>query len=280
MACPFESDLVLDQRISDARLRAFSAGYETRQFRLAPLVDVIAEVIPEFALGYYHGQQIPLTHLRKKLREAALRVYTTDKYGKRGEFGELILHLLLRDYFGSIPLISKIYFKDADNATVHGFDGVHVVNTAQEKSLWLGESKLYRDGASGVKELAADVAKHLERDYLRREFSLISPKLPTDVPEIEHWRKLLHEHRRLEDVLNSVTIPVLCTYTSPAVNGHNDNTAEYIEDFKKECNELNRQFLSKHVRTDVNVVLLLLPVACKDELVSKLDERLKHMQSI
>lgn len=280
MTLPFESNLVLDQCISDARLRAYSVGFEQNEFRLQPLVDVIADVIPEFALGYHDGSTIPLAHLRKKLKEAAKRVYTTDNYKKRGEFGELILHLLLRDYFGSTPLISKIYFKDADNKTVHGFDGVHVVMNEQEKSLWIGESKLYSDGKAGVKELAADVARHLERDYLRREFSLISTKLPSSYPDIEHWRNLLHEHQRLDKVLDSITIPVVCTYTSPIFTKHNDNTKEYLGAFLAECKSLNDVFLTKHVRTDVNVILLLLPVPDKQELVSKLDERLKHMQAI
>lgn len=280
MTFPFESNLVFDECISDARLRAYSVGFEVNKFRLQPLVDVIADVIPEFALGYHAGESIPLTHLRKKLKEAAKRVYTTDNYQKRGEFGELILHLLLRDYFGSTSLISKIYFKDADNATVHGFDGVHVVVNSNEKSLWIGESKLYTDGKAGVKDLAKDVVHHLERDYLRREFSLISTKLPSNYPDIEHWRTLLHEHQRLDKVMDSISIPVVCTYSSSIFDAHSDNTKEYINAFVAECKELNKIFLAKHVRTDVNVILLLLPVPNKDELVSKLDERLKHMQAI
>ena len=47
-----------------------------------------------------------------RLAEAAKTVYTTEKYKKRGEFGELILHLILRDFFETVPLLSKIYFKD------------------------------------------------------------------------------------------------------------------------------------------------------------------------
>jgi hypothetical protein len=35
-----------------------------------------------------------------------------DKDLARGEFGELILHLLLRDFHDTVPLLSKIYFKD------------------------------------------------------------------------------------------------------------------------------------------------------------------------
>lgn len=279
-AKPFESDLVLEEKISEATFRAYNVGFEQNKFRLQPLVDVLADVIPEFALGYHSGKAIPLTKLRKKLKEAATRVYTTDNYKKRGEFGELILHLLLRDFCGSIPLISKIWFKDTDNATVHGFDGVHIVVSGDSKKLWLGESKLYKDGREGVKELAADLKLHIERDYLRREFNLIETKLPETAPDIEHWRTLLHEHRRLEEVLDNICIPMVCTYSSPIYGIHNDNTAQFISDFIAECQVLKTVFDEKKIKTDVDVLLMLLPVPSKEELLTELDKRLKSMQAI
>ena len=277
---PFKSDLVLQEVIGDSTLRAYSAGFDQNQFRLKPLVDVIADVIPEFALGYHSGTSIPLPELRSKLKEAATRVYTTEKYKTRGEFGELILHLLLRDYFGSIPLVSKIWFKDTDNAVVHGFDGVHVVKKDGENQLWLGESKLYADGKAGVKELANDLVKHLENDYLRREFSLISTKLPQEDPDIEYWRGMLHEHMKLEDILDKVVIPMVCTYSSDLYRSHSDNSQEYLDDFKDECLELHKAFLDKKIDTEVDVILLLLPVPSKPELTEELDRRLKSMQEI
>lgn len=277
---PFQSDLVLEEKISEATLRAYNVGFDQNKFRLQPLVDVISEVIPEFALGYHAGTAVPVNELRRRLKEAALRVYTTDDYKNRGEFGELILHLLLRDFCETIPLVSKIHFKDADNATVHGFDGVHIVVTDQHKQLWLGESKLYSDGKAGVKALAKDLQLHLERDYLRREFSLISTKLPEATPEIEHWRTLLHEHQKLETVLDSLCIPMICTYSSKLYETHADNTIEYISDFVSECRTLQKVFEEKKIETNVDVLLLLLPVPSKEELVIKLDERLKHMQAI
>lgn len=115
---PFRSELVLDERISESTFRAYHVGFEQNEFRLKPLVDVIRRVIPEFALGYYEGSSIPLTEVVDKVEEAARTVYTTDNYKTRGEFGELILHLLLRDFCNSIPLISKIYFKDSHNVTI------------------------------------------------------------------------------------------------------------------------------------------------------------------
>lgn len=277
---PFNSQLVLEERISDSTLRAYNVGFDQNRFRLKPLVDVITSVIPEFAMGYYKGPTIPFPNLVPILREAARRVYTTDKYKSRGEFGELILHLLLRDFCGSTPLISKIYFKDTDNATVHGFDGVHIVINDNEKQLWLGESKLYEDGKAGVRDLANDLKIHLEADYLRREFNLISPKLPDTFPEVEYWRDLLHEHTRLDEILDKVCIPMVCTYTSKLFSEHTDNTMEYLADFEAECQVLKDTFEGRKIETDVDVLLMLLPIESKTDLVNKLDERLRHMQSI
>ena len=188
MARPFKSELVLDERISDSTLRAYHVGFDQNRFRLVPLVETIRNVIPEYALGYHQGNNIPLTEIVDRLQDAAKTVYTTDKYKARGEFGELILHLLLRDFCNTIPLISTIYFRDSPNVPAHGFDGVHITINGDEKKLWLGESKLYKSGEDGIANLASDIVKHFNADYLREQFNLIDRKLPKEVPEIEHWR--------------------------------------------------------------------------------------------
>jgi hypothetical protein len=278
MPRPFNSDLIIEEKISEADLRAYHVGYEQNRFRLEPLVHVICEVIPEFALGYYQGKTTPNTQIVSKLREAARIIYGTDEYENRGEFGELILHLLLRDFCGTIPLISKAYFKDAQNATVHGFDGVHITIEPGQKKLWLGESKLYSDGIAGVHSLAEDLEKHIQADYLRSELSLIRRKLPGDAPEIEYWRNLMDEHQNLDKILNGVCIPMVCTYSSEVIRNHTDATAAYLEAFTKECRELKNKFDHKKVATNVEVVLLLLPIPNKEELVCELDRRLSALR--
>lgn len=277
-AFPFKSNLVLEEKISDATFRAYYVGFDKNEFRFQPLVDVIRSVIPEFALGYYNGTTVPLTELVERIKEAAETVYLTDKYKTRGEFGELILHLLLRDFCNSVPLVSKIYFKDAHNVTVHGFDGVHV--TTDDKKLWLGESKLYADGIAGVRDLAKDLKEHLNEDYLRREFQLISRKLPDAVPDIEYWRNLMDKHNRLDRIFSGIVIPMVCTYTSPLFKSHSDNTPNYQNAFTKECNSLLEEFNDKRIKTDCDVILMALPVPCKNKLNTALDERLKHMQKM
>ena len=280
MPRPFKSELIIDERLSDTALKGYYVGFDQKVFRLQPLVDIIRKVIPEFALGYHCGEQVHLTEIVDRLKEAAETVYLTEKYQTRGEFGELILHLLLRDFQNTIPLISKIYFKDSHNVPAHGFDGVQISINGDEKKLWLGESKLYKSGSAGIKDLAADIAKHVNADYLRREFSLISKKLPNEVPEIEYWRNLMDKHQRLDVIFSSIVIPMVCTYNSNLYNTHNDNTPECLADFLKEWNELNDEFLKLKGTTNTEIILMLLPVPDKDELNTELDKRLKAMQSI
>lgn len=280
MARPFNSDLVLDERIIDSTLRAYHVGFDQNKFRLLPLVETIRSVIPEYALGYHQGNNIPLTEIVDRLQDAAKTVYTTDKYKRRGEFGELILHLLLRDFCNSIPLISTIFFRDAPNIPAHGFDGVHVTINGNEKKLWLGESKLYKSGTDGVTDLVGDIVKHFNADYLRQQFNLITRKLPADAPEIEHWRTLMHKNQKLDVIFSSIVIPMVCTYNSSLFVNHNDETQQYIDDFKKECEALHDEFNRKKPASNLEIVLLLLPVPDKDELNKELDARLKAMQRV
>jgi hypothetical protein len=277
---PFHSDNVINERISEQYLKAYHIGFDQKRFRLLPLVDVLRNVIPEFALGYHAGTSIPLTSMAEKLKEAANIVYQTDKYQKRGEFGELILHLLLRDFHETIPLVSKIYFKDSPNVPAHGFDSVQISISDNIKKLWLGESKLYKSGISGIKELSCDIKKHLSADFLRREFALISKRLPENTPYIEYWRNFMDSNQRLDTIFNGIVIAMACTYDSDLFKNHNDNTPQYFHDFEEECYKLNNTFLAQKPAIQTEIILLLIPIQSKDALNTELNKRLKGMQSI
>lgn len=280
MARPFKSDKIIFEQISDEGLRAYHVGFDQKQFRLMPLVDIIRSVIPEFALGYHAGAAIPINEMVERLKEAAETVYLTEKYKTRGEFGELILHLLLRDFHGTIPLISKIYFEDSYDVPAHGFDGVQISIQGEIKKLWLGESKLYSSGKDGVKELTGDIVKHVTGDYLKKEFTLISRKLPNETPEIEYWRNLMDKHQKLDVVFSNIVIPMVCTYSSKLFDTHNEETKQYFDDFESEIYGLFEHFNKYKPNTYAEIILLLLPVPDKDELNKELDKRLKNMQQI
>ena len=132
------------------------------------------------------------------MKKAAKAVYQTDKYKNRGEFGELILHALIREIFNSQPVISKLFYKSGINDTVKGFDAVHVVEVENDLELWLGEVKFYTDIKSAVTNVIKELYDHTQRDYLRGEFMLITGKIDDKWQHADKIKKLLHPHTNLE----------------------------------------------------------------------------------
>lgn len=308
MLNPIGAKKVISEHISESNFKTYLVGFDLdsstgiKEYRWRELINLLQSAIPEFAFGLHEGPDVPQEQILHRLSEAARAIYKIDafaevadlteiadddprkKYLTRGEFGELILHLLLRDFHDTIPLLSKIYFKDSYGATVHGFDAVHIQENT--KTLWLGESKLYKVGKSGLSALIKDLKEHIDQDYLESEFSIISKKIKDDISieEREHWLDLMHHHTKLADVLESVTIPILCTYTSDNFTSFNDEKAtDFIEAYEAEVHELKKYFEknNKHpLKTELNVILMLFPVQSKDQLVSRLHGKLKVLQDI
>ena len=308
---PFNSAKIIEERISEADLNTYLVGFDINdhnesKYRWKELINLLQEVIFEFAFG--HHLEPDRTKLIAQLSNAAKSIYRIEEFIKvkeiyvdncsciddddglrksdlkRGEFGELILHLLLRDFHSTVPLLSKIYFKDSYGVPVHGFDAVHI--QPENKTMWLGESKLYTDGKKGVEALIKDIKEHFQCDYLNNEFMIISKKIePYDnIPEKEEWLQLMDGKSKLKDILNSVTIPLLCTYSSDNFSSYDDeNQSEFVESYEKEVRNLKKNFDEKNdhpLRSNLNIVLLLFPVQCKNELIKRLHKKLYTLQGL
>ena len=94
----------------------------------------------------------------------------------------------------------------------------------------------------------------------------------------------MDRNTKLEIVFNSVTIPLLCTYSSENFTKYNDETLpEFIRDYEKEVLDLKKYFDEHRDHssgTNLNIILLLFPVKCKNELVKRMHEKLDALQRI
>ncbi len=310
MSTPFNSEKIINHKINEAELSTFLVGFDiddngNSKYRIKPLIEKLSHVIYEFAFGFHEGETTPNNEILSKLTEAAQSIYKIDafqkvkdiydnngsidddledKYLRRGEFGELILHLILRDFHNTIPLLSKIYFKDSFGHTVHGFDGIHIEKNS--KTLWLGESKLYQDGKAGLKELIKDIEEHFKSDYLNSEFLIVSKKLKhfDNIPEKDYWLDLMSKSTKLIDQLDSINIPLLCTYNSELFTKYsNENEPSFIDEYLKEMNELKQYFDERNnhpLKTKLNIILILFPVQDKVELVKGMHNKLSLLQRL
>lgn len=337
----FNSSSVICEHINTGKLRTYLVGFDLNQYRYNDLVNVLLDALVDFTFGYHEG--IQEDYKRRVLINAAKSIYSIrayrkykedyidkdnelddedinkdNEYLKRGEFGELILHVLSRDFMKTIPLLSKIYFKDSDGVTVHGFDLVHIGPdlSGSGDSLYLGESKLYyrkngNAGKNGVKDLINDIKQHFDMDFLNREIALISRKDKyknyedyIDKNTIDEYKEFIKKKNewfdkfskvqngqlKMQDFIKSVTVPLLCTYQSKVYENYNDeNDSNFIKEYKDEMNSLysylNEELEKIEVndgqidRAKLNIILLLFPIKSKKELLKKLHEKLFNQQN-
>lgn len=307
----FDTKNVILLKVDEADLNSFLVDMDLDDngqysFQLEPLANAIMETIPEYIFADYKGNVVPYVETVSRLREAAKSIYKIKEYEtmyrayvkddagaleeieklgykNRGEFGELLLHLLLRDFKGTIPLISKVYFKDSAGVPAHGFDAVHI--TPDDRILWLGESKFYTDAKRGIDALLEDLDEHFKRDYLNEQFIIIKKNLENNsIPQREEWIEKLTTCTRLRDQLSMINIPMLCMYPHDVYKKFkNMSDADATTYHEANIRELKSYFDShnKHpLKTSLNIILLLFPIESKKALVTCLHEKLWHMQNI
>lgn len=270
-------DIVIHNPDRAPGLTGACAGYEGKKFRNDDLAEHLFEWLPDFALKFSELEEFNSGTSRRMLRRAAKTVYTTEKYGRRGEFGELLLHALLREVFNSQPAISKIFYKSATNETVKGFDAVHVVEACDGLELWLGEVKFYQDAVAAIREISDEIVAHTDLNYLKNEFILISNKIDARWDHAAEVRSLIDGKKSLDDVFTRVCIPALITYESKSVAAHESFCDEFRDALTEELEELHAKFCEKSL-PEVRIHLFLVPLHKKKDLVKILHEKLEGMQ--
>lgn len=269
----------LDVRVfqSEAQpwLIAMCAGYESGEWRSEQLAEHVMEWLPEFALKYSEWKALGPSNAVKLIRKAAKALYKTEKFKNRGEFGELFLHIILRQVFKTIPAISKIHYKDSRNDTVKGFDCVHVVANKKKLELWIGEVKFYKDINDAISDVVNELKDHTTRDYLKDEFIAITNKIDDTWPYADKLKMMINSNVSLDIVFDTVSIPVLITYDSNVMNSHTKVTESFKSAFVKEVTNHWEKFKSKSLPKHVNIHLILLPLKSKEDLQQKLHKELQ-----
>lgn len=273
---PFFEIVVHDMGRSPG-LTAASAGFEGGKWRHEALASYLFEWLPEFALHYSDLESMNSATAMRLIKKAAVTVYTTEKYQKRGEFGELLLHALIREVFNSQPAISKLYFKTSTNETVKGFDAVHVVENGEDLELWLGEVKFYEDVQQAIYAVVPELQAHTDGDWLRKEFILIDSKIDSRWKHAEALKKLISDRTSLDVIFKRICIPVLLTYDSECVNQHSEITSAFDAALKAELEEIYGNFSGRELPA-MRVHLFLVPLACKKVLLEVLQQKLEGLQ--
>lgn len=300
---------------SDINTILLNTDYDDKgllQYAYDNFAEAFSDNILEYAFSYV---SIPREEMTKKLREAAkslIKLHEVEKlkfyfdnnipetdwdkefrkwYERKGVFGEVILHLVLKEFKDTIPLISKLYFKDSFAQEAKGFDAVHV--SKDGTTLWLGETKFYKAWKSngvlkgGVDELASDLKKHFSKDYLSEQYVIIKRGLETQYahPKREYWLEKLSKPILLKDVFQYIKVPLLCIYEDSIAKEYLQTVDEAVRDagilshtitVRDYFSSINDHIMKEHMQT----LLILMPVEAKNKIIRYMLDRIWHMQSI
>ncbi|KAA6457571.1 DUF1837 domain-containing protein [Acidobacteria bacterium AB60] len=256
----------------------YCAGFELGKWRCSQLAFHLAEWLPDYALI---EEELRVNHANMllKLNQAAVRVYTSEKYKKRGEAGEIALHAICRDFFQTIPISPRVFYKSASNDLIKAFDMVHArLPMAEPVELWLGESKLWEQGDSAIANAIKSVRSHIDAGFLANEKLILGPQIPKDTPRYEEIVKLFHKSTSLDAFLKSsvFVVGILCDSESAIAALQHDT--QYLSAVEAEMEKLAKSLNESGLPSQLRMVLIYLPLATKESLVAAFDERLKGLQ--
>lgn len=256
----------------------YCAGFEMGKWRCSQLAFHLAEWLPDYALL---EEELRVNHANMllKLNQAAVRVYTSPKYEKRGEAGEIALHAICRDYFETIPISPRVFYKSASNDVIKAFDMVHArLPDGEPLELWLGESKLWEKGESAIADAISSVRKHIDAGFLANEKIILGPQIPKDTPRYEEIVKLFHKSTSLDMFLKSAVFVVGILCDSESIREAQEHDAKYISGIETELDKLATSLNKSGLPATLRMLLIYVPIASKESLVAAFDSRLKGLQ--
>lgn len=258
---------------------SYCAGFELSEWRCDGLADNLIGWITDYALKSDELRDTNHTNNYIRLKQAATRVYISDKYSRRGEVGEIAAHAICRTYFDTIPVAARVNYLSASNDPVKAFDLVHVRYVEGDQiELWLGEAKFFKSRDDAIRDAINSIKSHIEAGFLRNEKLLLGPQISTDIPFSDKIKALLASETSLDDLFGNAVFPVLIAANSDALTNNVEQCESYKESIAEEMVTLWSRLKSSGLTKKIKLRLIYVPLADKDRLNEAFDTRLKGLQ--
>lgn len=267
-----------DDRTVNDGAALYCAGFELQEWRCDALASHIMEWIADYALI---EEELNVSHANMyvRLQQAAVRIYTSQNYKKRGEVGEIALHAICRDFFGTVPFAPRVHYLTASNDVVKSFDMVHVKYLDHGAfELWLGEAKFYKSPDDAIASAIESVSAHIDSGFLKGEKLLLGPQISKNVPQYERIRALFSQNASIDKLFETAVFPVCIACDSEAVANHTSHNDQYVTATRRELERLSIRLRASGLLEKIRVMLIYIPLGSKEALAAAFDRRLKGLQ--
>lgn len=300
----FDDELIKDyppcdfEPLGNETLVSIVNDFEEGEWRYGKFFNFVLNNIKETALTAAERQAC-LNKEGDILSVAAnrLRIEAQKDCNSRGsEIAEILLYGLMREYYGALPAVPKIWHKQNRQMTAKGADSIHViVKEDDEFELWLGEAKFYEDIGAAMAKAVESVEDTISLAAIRKENSFITElddlkmclheKFPERAESL--WgniSKLLDNNTSIDELKPILHIPILllheCQITQKETIFSNDYKRKIKEAhlnaakryFKGQTNALK---LKVSLYGEIHFHLILFPVPRKQDVVEGFYRRIE-----
>ncbi|WP_332453950.1 DUF1837 domain-containing protein [Chryseobacterium aquaticum] len=294
-SCTIDSTL---SPVENKKLLSIVNDYEDGKWKDAKFQNFIWNNIKETALSYKERQSLALDGEDSVLTQAAANLRLSDSpddIGKGSEISEIFLYGIMKNHYGALPIVPKIFYKQNSQDNAKGADSVHIVIEGEDSfSIWFGESKFYNSVENArFDEIISSVKDSLTLKKIKKENSLI-----TNLSDINDFEQISPELRkRIVSFLSNDTsvdlikpilnIPILILFQCAITNGTTSFTEEYknqiIEHHKERATNYFRKQIIKctdvHMYSEIKFHLIFFPVPEKKAIVDKFIAKAKVYRS-
>lgn len=273
----YEFDKIDFEEVEKWEKKAFHLDYLNSEYRQNEIVKIIKDAMPHFALTEEELNEFLLTKdLGEADREAWNRISTARK-DKKGDYGELLLYLILEVFYPAKKFVTKVRLRSSRKEQIKGFDCAHFTIENDEVYLWLGEAKFHQSFSTALTDSISSIIDHCEYGYLSDEMSILKGNIEIN--------KKFEEYSKLEEIflgksLDKIKfkIPILLTYDSHNISKFDDITDEFKkvfeEEFRKKFKSIEKKVIN--LKSQFELLFLIIPF----ESVKKIKDKLEIIESI
>ncbi|AZA95668.1 HamA C-terminal domain-containing protein [Chryseobacterium shandongense] len=278
------------------KILSLTNDFEDGQWRQSKFQSFIWDNIAETALSYRERESLLNKH-QSTLIESAKKLRLTDldkdQTGQGSELAEIILYGIMKNHYGALPVVPKIFYKQNVQDNAKGSDSVHIVVEDENNfSLWLGEAKFYNsieDDRLG--SIITSIENSLKLEKLKKENSIITNL--SDLDELldkesiiyKDIMKLLAKEASIDELKPKLHVPILLLYECPITVKFTELSDELKQElanyhlarvksyFTKQLKKLKENI---HRYDKIHFHTILLPVPSKENIVSSFVENVVH----
>lgn len=260
--------------------------FQDGKWRHSKFHNFIWDNIAETSLSFAERESL-VDQSQTKLVAAAQSLRLTDSssdIGKGSELAEIVLYGIMKNHFGALPVVPKIFYKQNAQDNAKGADSVHIViDNNNDFTIWFGEAKFFNSiDDSRLAEIIESVGNSLNTEKLKRENAIVTnvsdiDRLITDNQLCAEIKNALHSRESIDNIKPKIHIPILllheCEITATTTALTNDYRLKIIAFHKDRATSYFKKHIKAlkaiHLYESITFHLILFPVPTKKNIIDR-----------